>query len=97
MKKLTILILLSFLTSCGLQYTPVINTTSLHDIDFKNKNIKESKKCAYGLITAPPFFGDASVISAAKSSGFKKILASDVEVKFYGLFNKVCAVVYGEE
>jgi len=97
MKKLTILILLSFLASCGLQYTPVINTTSLQDIDFTNKSIKESKKCAYGLFASPPFTGNASVILAAKTSGFKKILASDVEVKFYGLFNKVCAVVYGEE
>lgn len=87
---------LLLISSCGIKYTPILNTNNVAEINFPTDVSKKSKSCAYGLGSFPPFVGNASVIETAKKSGFKKVTATDVENKFYLLFNKTCAVVYGK-
>jgi hypothetical protein len=86
---------LLLISSCGIKHTPILNTSNISEINFPADVNKKSKSCAYGLGSMAPFTGSTSVIEAAKKSGFKKVTATDIENKFYLIFNKTCAVVYG--
>jgi len=96
MKKVILLLHVLFISSCGLQYTPVVNTTDITKVDFKN--LKESERnCAYGILWFPPFPGSSSsAIEAAKNAKFSKIYAVDYKSDFFVLFNRNCSIVYGE-
>jgi len=97
MKKLSALFVLAFLASCGIKYTPSLNTMPTNTIDFSSDLKKEERKCAYGLLWFPPFAGsDISVVSIAKEGKFKKVLLTDNQADFFILFNRTCTVVYGQ-
>ena len=97
MKKITLLAILVLLSSCGIRYTPSVGTSSINTINFASDIKKEERECAYGILWFPPFAGyDISVVSIAKKSGFKKVLLTDNQFDFFILFNRTCAVVYGE-
>ena len=84
------------LASCGIKYTPIVNTSNINGIDLVRDIQKTEKSCAYGLFLFSPFAGDISAISIAKENGISKINAIDFETKFYLLFNKTCTIVHGK-
>ncbi len=97
MKKILTIVVLAFLSSCGLKYTSTFSTTPLEKIDFTSDIKREERKCAYNLFWFPPFAGsDISVVSIAREAKFKKVILSDNQSDFFVLYNRVCTVVYGE-
>ncbi|NIQ98129.1 MAG: hypothetical protein GWO11_04605 [Desulfuromonadales bacterium] len=99
MKTVKVLVLLSvaalLASGCAFKATPVVNNVDVSSVDFsKVDSFKEGKACATFLLGFK-VDGDASVVSAVKNGGLRKVKAIDQEVKDFLLVRQLCVTVYG--
>ena len=81
------------LTGCVLVRTPVINTTSIDNVDF-SRSFKSSEACQSRFLFFPQV-GDASVMTAAKAGGIKNVQLVDYKSTESFIFTKTCVMVWG--
>ena len=98
MKKTILLIpFILLLSSCGVKYTPVVNTTDITQIDFQKDIVRTEKNCAYRLLNYLPIIGSSySAIEIAKEAGFQKVSAVDYQNDYFGILSRRCTIVYGK-
>ena len=98
MKKAILLLPFVFLlSSCGVKYTPAVNTTDITQIDFQKDLERSEKNCAYRILGYLPLIGSSySAIEVAKEAGFRKVSAVDYQSDNFVILKRTCVVIYGK-
>jgi len=89
-------ILLS-LTACAPQFTPMINTTDVSQVDFSNVDeLKVGTDCAHYLLGIVGPFGRAELVEAVKDAEITKVKTVDYSSHNYLVYSRMCVKAYGE-
>jgi len=81
-------------TACTTMRSPAVNLADLSSVDF-TQPFKRGESCSTSVLGFQ-WFGDASIVEAAKSAGITTVQVVDYDFRYYVVMHKFCTIVHGK-